>query len=72
MYTFYRKKKRFERNKINSILEKEKYDILIDFQSILPFRTLNNKVIAWQHLYSGKIKNKEKLRKYLNKIRKKL
>ena len=72
MYTFYRKKKRFERKNIKKILENETYDILIDFQSLLPFESLSNKVIDWQHLPLGKIKNKEKFKEFLKRIGKRI
>lgn len=36
MYTFYRKKKRFERRKIKEVLKEQQYDILIDFQGRIP------------------------------------
>lgn len=72
MYTFYRKKKRFERRDISKVLEKESYDILIDFQGRIPFNLLDERVIVWQHLPSGEIKDKEGLRKYLNKLGKKI
>lgn len=72
MYTFYRKKKRFERRKIKEVLEKEKYDVLIDFQGRIPFELLDERVIVWQHLPSGEIKDKVGLRKYLNKLGKKI
>lgn len=72
MYTFYRKKKRFERRNIKKILENETYDILIDFQSLLPFESLSNKVIDWQHLSLGKIKNKEKFKELLKRIGKRI
>lgn len=72
MYTFYRKKKRFERRNIKKILENETYDILIDFQSLLPFESLSNKVIDWQHLPLGKIKNREKFKEFLKKIGKRI
>ena len=72
MYTFYRKKKRFERRNIKKILENETYDILIDFQSLLPFENLNEKVIDWQHLPLGKIKNREKFKEFLKKIGKRI
>lgn len=67
---FYRKKKRFERRNIKKILENEIYDILIDFQSLLPFESLSNKVIDWQHLSLGKIKNREKFKEFLKKLEK--
>ena len=72
MYTFYRKKKRFERRNIKKILENETYDILIDFQGRIPFNLLDRKIIVWQHLPSGEIKDKVGLRKYLNKLGKKI
>lgn len=72
MYTFYRKKKRFERRNIKKILENEAYDILIDFQGRIPFNLLDRRVIVWQHLSSGEIKDKVGLRKYLNKLGKKI
>ena len=72
MYTFYRKKKRFERRNIKKILENETYDILIDFQGRIPFNLLDRRVIVWQHLPSGEIKDKVGLRKYLNKLGKKI
>ena len=72
MYTFYRKKKRFERKNIKKILENESYDILIDFQGRIPFNLLDRRVIVWQHLPSGEIKDKVGLRKYLNKLGKKI
>ena len=72
MYTFYRKKKRFERRNIKKILENETYDILIDFQGRIPFDLLDRRVIVWQHLPSGEIKDKVGLRKYLNKLGKKI
>lgn len=72
MYTFYRKKKRFERRNIKKILENEAYDILIDFQGRIPFNLLDRKIIVWQHLPSGEIKDKVGLRKYLNKLGKKI
>lgn len=72
MYTFYRKKKRFERRNIEKVLQKEFYDVLIDFQGRIPFKLLDERVIVWQHLPSGEIKDKNGLRKYLNKLGKKL
>ena len=72
MYTFYRKKKRFERRNIEKVLQKEFYDVLIDFQGRIPFKLLDERVIVWQHLPSGEIKDKNGLRKYLNKLGKKI
>lgn len=72
MYTFYRKKKRFERRKIKEVLKEQQYDILIDFQGRIPFNLLDRRVIVWQHLPSGEIKDKVGLRKYLNKLGKKI
>lgn len=64
MYTFYRKKKRFEKKKgIEKILRNKNYDFLIDFYNILPNRLINDKTIIWQHITIGNKLLNQKIKK---------
>ena len=72
IYTFYRKKKRFERRKIKEVLKEQQYDILIDFQGRIPLELLNDKIFMWQHLNLGQVKSIEKFKENLKRIRKRI